>query len=162
LKMVARGPGASAEELARFRAEAAAVARLQHPNIVQIFDVGDQAGRPYLALELVDGGNLAQAIAGQPQRADLAAQCLEILAPGIIHRDLKPANILLNTELTAEDAESAERQYQRKEFHQASATSPFFSALSASSAVNSLLKITDFGVAKRLDSQTGLTPSQAI
>src|SRR5262249_49977736 len=59
LKMIKAQEGASEGELLRFRSEAEAVARLQHPNIVQIYDVGEQEGRPYLVLEFVDGGNLA-------------------------------------------------------------------------------------------------------
>src|SRR5262249_12024516 len=56
LKMVLAGAHARPEDLARFRAEAEVVAQLQHPNIVQIFEIGEQSGRPYLALELVTGG----------------------------------------------------------------------------------------------------------
>ncbi len=94
---------AGEKELARFRAEADVIARLQHPNIVQIYDVGDVAGRPYFALEYVAGGSLAQHLNGTPQSARLAAQFVEVLARavqaahanGVVHRDLKPANILL-------------------------------------------------------------------
>jgi serine/threonine-protein kinase len=77
---------------------------LQHPAIVQIYEVGQQRGQPYLALEYVDGGSLAQQLAGTPQPARQAAQLLETLARamhhahqrGIIHRDLTPANVLLS------------------------------------------------------------------
>src|SRR3954453_8175135 len=101
--MVLTGGGAGPKELARFRAEAAAIARLHHPNIVQIYDVGEAAGRPYFALEFVAGGSLAEQLQGTPQPARLAAQLVETLARaihaahanGVIHRDLKPANILL-------------------------------------------------------------------
>jgi serine/threonine protein kinase/tetratricopeptide (TPR) repeat protein len=93
------GPAA----LARFRAEAQAVARLQHANIVQIFEVADHDGRPYLVLEYVDGGSLAQRLDGTPVPAADAATLVEMLARavdyahrrGVVHRDLKPANILL-------------------------------------------------------------------
>ena len=79
------------------------IARLQHPNIVQIYDVGEAAGRPYFVLEFVAGGSLAQYLQGTPQPARPAAQMVETLARavhaahanGVIHRDLKPANILL-------------------------------------------------------------------
>ena len=103
LKMVLTGTRASPKDLARFRAEAAAIARLQHPNIVQIYDVGEAAGRPYFVLEFVAGGSLAQYLQGKPQPVRPAAQMIETLARavhaahanGVIHRDLKPANILL-------------------------------------------------------------------
>jgi serine/threonine protein kinase len=103
LKMVLAGNHTRRKELARFRAEAAVIARLQHPNIVQIHDVGEAAGRPYFALEFVAGGSLAQHLQGTPQPARPAAQLVETLARavhaahanGVIHRDLKPANILL-------------------------------------------------------------------
>ena len=64
---------AGKNELARFRAEADIIARLQHPNIVQIYDVGEVAGRPFFALEYVAGGSLAQHLDGTPQSARQAA-----------------------------------------------------------------------------------------
>jgi serine/threonine protein kinase len=105
LKMFQNWAGAGEKELSRFRAEANVIARLQHPNIVQIYDVGDVAGRPYFVLEYVDGGNLAQHLNGTPQSIRLASQFVEVLAravqaahaSGIVHRDIKPANILLTT-----------------------------------------------------------------
>jgi hypothetical protein len=103
VKMILNGAQAGPKDLARFRAEAAAIARLQHPNIVQIYDVGEAAGRPYFVLEFVAGGSLAQHLRGTPQPVRPAAQLVETLAravhaahaSGVIHRDLKPANILL-------------------------------------------------------------------
>jgi eukaryotic-like serine/threonine-protein kinase len=103
LKMLQNWTRAGEKGLARFRAEADVIARLQHPNIVQIYDVGDVAGRPYFVLEYVAGGSLAQYLNGTPQSARLAAQFVEVLARavqaahanGVVHRDLKPANILL-------------------------------------------------------------------
>lgn len=103
LKMLENWAHAGEKELTRFRAEADVIARLQHPNIVQIYDVGEIAGRPYFALEYVAGGSLAQHLHGTPQPALPAAQFVEVLARavqaahagGIVHRDLKPANILL-------------------------------------------------------------------
>src|SRR6185436_17114782 len=105
LKMVLNGAHAGPKELARFRAEAAAIARLQHPNIVQIYEVGEAAGRPYFALEYVAGGSLAQHLHHTLQPLRPAAQLVETLAravhaahaSGVIHRDLKPANILLSS-----------------------------------------------------------------
>jgi transcription-repair coupling factor (superfamily II helicase) len=103
LKMILAGPHADERERARFRAEADVVARLQHPHIVQVFDVGEQDGRPWLALEFIDGGTLAKRLGGAPLPARTAAQLTETLARavsyahghGIVHRDLKPGNILL-------------------------------------------------------------------
>jgi WD40 repeat protein/tRNA A-37 threonylcarbamoyl transferase component Bud32 len=105
LKMLRAGSLAPRETLTRFRIEAEAVARLQHPHIVQIYEVGEHAGRPYLALEYVEGGSLAERLVGSPLPAQQVAALLEVLARsmdyaharGIVHRDLKPGNILLQT-----------------------------------------------------------------
>ncbi|MCK9388602.1 MAG: HDOD domain-containing protein [Sulfuritalea sp.] len=88
-------------------AEARAVSRLRHPNLVPIFDVGEEDGDPYLVFELVDGPNLAELIAregriGPARTADLMRQVIDALAmahaAGIIHRDLKPSNILIDSQ----------------------------------------------------------------
>src|SRR5262245_39779576 len=94
LKMILAGAHASSEEKERFRIEAEAVAQLQHQNIVQIFEVGEQDGKPYFSLEYVDGGSLAKKLTGQPFSADVAARLVQQLADamslaherGIIHR----------------------------------------------------------------------------
>jgi hypothetical protein len=106
LKTVRAGARASPEELARFQREAEAVARLRHPHIVQVFDVGAAGGRPYLVLEYVEGGNLARRLAGTPLSARAAAELAQTLARAvehahgqhILHRDLKPANVLLTAD----------------------------------------------------------------
>src|SRR5262249_13923192 len=80
-----------------------AASRLHHPHVVTVYDVGEQDGRPYLTMEWVDGGSLAEALNGRPQPARQAAQWASALAravehvhrAGIGHRDLKPANILV-------------------------------------------------------------------
>ena len=103
LKMVLAGAHASPQQLARFDQEARSVARLQHPNIVQIYEIGEQQGLPYFSLEFVDGGTLEKLIGRHPQPPRTAAELVETLAramhfaheQNIIHRDLKPANILL-------------------------------------------------------------------
>ena len=108
LKMILAGAHASAEQMARFRAEAEAVAKLQHPNIVQVYDVGELDGNPFLALEFVDGGSLEDRLKGQPMPPLQAAMLVEPLARAahaahllsIVHRDLKPANILLTSDGT--------------------------------------------------------------
>src|SRR5262245_31105179 len=87
----------------RFRREAQATARLHHPNIVQIFEVGEHDGQPFLALEFIDGPSLAERLREGPQPPRQAAALLETLAramhhahqQGVVHRDLKPANVLL-------------------------------------------------------------------
>ncbi len=131
LKMVLAGGHAGPRELARFRIEAEAVARLQHPNIVQIHEVGEADGHPYCALEFVEGGNLAGKI-GKPLPARKAAELVEALARAmqlahsrnVVHRDLKPANILL--------------------------------------AADGTPKITDFGLARQLDSDSGETQAGTV
>jgi tetratricopeptide (TPR) repeat protein/tRNA A-37 threonylcarbamoyl transferase component Bud32 len=108
LKMLLAGSYASAAELARFRREAEAVAALTHPNIVQVYDVGELEGRPYYTMEFVRGGTLAEKLEGAPQPAVKSATMLAMLAEathsahqqGIVHRDLKPGNVLLTADAT--------------------------------------------------------------
>src|SRR5262249_16719101 len=103
LKMVLAGSHAGPRQLERFYIEAEAVARLQHPNIVQIYEVGEDNGLPFFSLEFVDGAALDKKIGGKPQPVREAAQLTATLAramhfahgQGILHRDLKPANVLL-------------------------------------------------------------------
>ncbi|MGF1582155.1 MAG: protein kinase [Gemmataceae bacterium] len=105
LKVILAGDHAGPHQTARFRAEAEAVAKLHHPNIVQIYGFGEHNGIPYFSLEFVDGGNLAQKVRGIPQPPQEAAELIECLAraihtahlEGLVHRDLKPANILLTS-----------------------------------------------------------------
>lgn len=103
IKMVLAGNHADREQLRRFIVEAKAVAHLQHSNIVQVFDIGENDGLPFFSLEFVDGPSLAKRLERLPQSPEAAARMTEILARtmfyahenGVLHRDLKPSNILL-------------------------------------------------------------------
>jgi hypothetical protein len=144
LKMVLAGAHGGEEERARFRIEVEATARLQHPNIVPIYEVGECDGCPYFSMELLDT-TLAQQLDGTPWDAATAAELVITLAEamqhaherGIIHRDLKPANILLRI---ADCRLPIERQAD---------------TLSEQSAIrnpeSAIPKISDFGLAKRID-----------
>src|SRR6185436_15268559 len=106
LKMLVCGELAGSDELFGLLREAQAVAALKHANIVQVYDVGDLDGLPYFTMEFLEGGSLAQKLAGVPQPARDAASMLVLLAravaaahkEGIVHRDLKPSNILLTSD----------------------------------------------------------------
>jgi serine/threonine protein kinase len=132
VKVIRSGAEAGPKELARFRREAEALGDVPHPNIVQIFEIGEYEGQPFIALEYVEGGSLARKLNGSPWRARRAAALVETLArtmhtahqAGLVHRDLKPANVLLKADGTP--------------------------------------KISDFGLVKRLDDQLSLTASEAI
>jgi hypothetical protein len=150
LKMLLAGRHAAASERARFKAEVEAIARLQHPNLVQVFEVGEYDGHPFFSMEYLDGGNLEDRIGARPQPARQAAQLVEVLAcaihaaheRGVIHRDLKPANVLL----VRSDARHG--------------VPP--SSVGADASGHFQPKISDFGLAKRLDVSSGPTLSQHV
>jgi lipoprotein NlpI len=106
LKMILPDARGGQETLDRFKAEAESVARLNHPNIVQIFEVGEHAGVPYFSLEYCPSGSLDRKLAGTPMRPEEAAALVDTLAraieaahaAGVVHRDLKPANVLLDAD----------------------------------------------------------------
>jgi serine/threonine protein kinase len=156
LKVVLAGGHADPQELARFRAEAEAVARLQHPNVVQIYEVGEHDGLPFLALEFCAGGSLAQRLAGTPLPPRAAAELAQTLAramhsahtQGVVHRDLKPANILLRRKSENPNPKSEQGPSDVSDFgFRISDFEP---------------KVTDFGLAKRLDGSHGLTQTGQV
>ncbi len=142
LKVIRDGALAGLPEQARFRLEAEAAARMRHPNVVEIYEFGEHAGRLYFAMELVEGGSLDRHLAGRPQPAPQAAGLVRTLALAvahaheqkIVHRDLKPANILLARVGGGGD--------------------PAYSPTLTPESCLLFPKITDFGLAKRLDSQS--------
>jgi serine/threonine protein kinase len=132
LKMILAGEHADPDELARFRTEAEAIARLQHPHVIQVFEVSEHNGLPFFSLEFCLGGSLDKKLAGTPLPPQEAATLMEKLAEGVqaahearvLHRDLKPANVLL--------------------------------------AADGTPKVTDFGLAKKLDAQGVTLPGVVV
>lgn len=104
LKMMVRGSFATPDDLRRFRVEAESAAKLTHPHIVPVYEVGDRGGLPYFSMQLVEGETLAQRISRSPLSPREAAALLIPVCRGIahahrsgvLHRDLKPSNILLD------------------------------------------------------------------
>lgn len=104
LKMILQGPFAAADDMQRLRAEAEAAAGLNHPNIVDVYEVGEWEGRPYFSMKFIEGKTLAGRIAEGPIESRQAAELLlpitqaitEAHRHGVLHRDLKPANILID------------------------------------------------------------------
>jgi len=104
VKVLLRARFAGPEERERFQREARAAARLKHPGIVGIFDIGEDDGMPWFSMEHLPGKNLEQVVRDHPLAARDAAQCIRRVAEAVhhahdndvLHRDLKPSNILLD------------------------------------------------------------------
>ncbi len=160
VKLILAGELAGAKERGRFRREAEAAARLDHPHIARVYEVGDAAGRPYCAMEFVAGGPLAARMTGAPWPVAAAAKLVADLARaadhahqrGVVHRDIKPANVLLACDefgpMTDESGNTKT---------QAGADTPHPSSLIPHPS-SFRPKLVDFGLAKcLLDSDPGLT-----
>jgi serine/threonine protein kinase len=159
LKMVLAGEFASSTQELRFRLEAELSARMQHSNIVQVYEIGTYEGRPFLALEWVEGGSLANRLDDEPWPPGETAALLETLAraihrahsEGVVHRDLKPANVLL----AISDQQSAISGGQE--------TGPDRRTLKADRALlKAIPKITDFGLAQPAEGGMNLTQSSCL
>ncbi len=152
LKMILGGQFACADDLARFQAEARAAASLDHPGIVSIYEIGQCLGQPFFAMAFVEGPSLAEVLHSGPLAPQVATRLFrKIVAAvayahehGVIHRDLKPANVLMERSGVVSSGVVSGGQ-----------------GLSPLTTHHSLLtpKITDFGLAKRLDGESQLTVS---
>lgn len=173
LKMVLGGRHATAEQRARFRVEAEAAARLQHPGIVQVFEVGEHEGTPYLALEFVGGCNLAEASQRKPWPVPEAAALLRALAQavehaherGVVHRDLKPANVLLRRKSECRMPKSETNSNPQKENKEGAVVGDWSFGSTSDFALRISdfePKVTDFGLAKQLDAADGQTKTAAV
>ena len=139
LKVVIADDHAGGDQLKRFRTETESIARLQHPGIVQIFEVGEYQGKPFFSLEYCPLGSLDAYLSGKPLPDNLAARMVLNLAHSIqaahnakvVHRDLKPANVLI----VNRESRTADRDSEK----------------SAQVLESKAFKITDFGLAKKLD-----------
>ena len=164
LKMVREAHLASDEDRARFQAEAEAAARLKHPNIVTVHEVGSIDGQAYLCMEFVEGWTLAQRVHAEgPLMPRDAATIVAAIArgvqhaheQGILHRDLKPSNVLLNVRRKVRDGEW--------NLPDLAARSGYSSSTELHAAPSALLpKVTDFGLAKRIDGTESLTRTGAV
>jgi serine/threonine protein kinase len=144
LKVLLGGRHASETTRARFQAEVESIARLQHPNLIQVFEIGEHEGDTFFSMDYCSGGNLEERIEKSPLLARHAAELVAILARamhaaherGVIHRDLKPANVLLSVLTGNEDAWGIR-----------GVGTP---------------KITDFGLAKRMDVPSSQTRTEQV
>jgi serine/threonine protein kinase/tetratricopeptide (TPR) repeat protein len=167
LKMILSGAHAGDDERLRFQAEGEAVASLSHPHIVQVYEVGETPeGHSFFSLEFVAGGTLAERLRQGPLPPVEAAVLLEALARaiqyahdhGIVHRDLKPRNILL----AGEESSSATSRSTLKLGRDMNSGRGVTSGQTTGPPLATVPKISDFGLAKRLDADEELTHTGAI
>jgi serine/threonine-protein kinase len=145
LKCILAGRLASAEEVQRFRYEAELAAHLDHPHVVPIYEVGEQAGLPYFTMKFIEGGSLAQHAPRFRHDPTAAARLVATVARavhhahqrGLLHRDLKPGNVLLCRKTRA-GAGDRDLGFEPGDFEP---------------------MLVDFGMARRLDGGLGLTAS---
>lgn len=157
VKVLSAGQMASREVVQRFRQEAQTIASLQHPHIVQIHEVGEFDGQPYLTLEYVDGGTLHAYLQHRPLAPLVAAELAELLARtmeyahsmGVVHRDLKPANVLLQLTDGSDSREASSGVRRRDEQHELASAN--------AGGLPFRPKIADFGLAKLVDMASDLT-----
>jgi WD40 repeat protein len=160
IKMIRSAAYASQADVERFLAEARAKARLQHPGIVPIYEVGEQEGLPFLVMALVEGCSLHERLTDGPLPVGEATRLVRQVAEaihhahtrGVLHRDLKPQNILLQLDVGAQQF-SAEGS--RRDAYRAGVADSHRSAVAAAP------KVSDFGLA-RLVGQDGLTVTGEI
>ncbi len=191
LKMVREAHLATDEDRVRFRTEAEAAARLKHPNIVTVYEIGTVAGQAYLCMEYVGGQTLAQKIAiDGPLPPREAARLVAVIAravdhahaEGILHRDLKPSNILLSATIghpvesrpvvkLKEETKGEESEAERRRIPPRSSATSDFPTLRLYESESSQdfstpdltnPKVTDFGLAKKIDSTASLTRTGAV
>jgi serine/threonine protein kinase/formylglycine-generating enzyme required for sulfatase activity len=165
LKMIRAGVSASGQDVQRFLSEARAAARLDHPHIVPLFEIGAADGLPYFVMALVDGGSLQQRVAAGPLPAEAAAALLRPIAEavhhahehGVIHRDLKPHNILLSHESQATGSVTTVANLP----FAATAPGSTGSATATRMAALPVPKVTDFGLAY-IAGQEGMTATGEV
>jgi serine/threonine protein kinase len=165
LKRLRAGATADMEDLARFHREALAVARLQHPHIVQVHETGERDGLPFFVMEFVGGGSLTERLAEGPLPPRAAAELVETLSramhyahrQGVVHRDLKPANVLLAPAFGGGKGTIPLPQLEAGASGGSKAAAPRPKA-----GANWVPKITDFGLAKHVDVSAGNTQTGTI
>jgi eukaryotic-like serine/threonine-protein kinase len=167
LKRIHSGEFASDEEVKRFHIEAEAAAKLDHPGIVPIFEVGEHNSEHFLSMGFVEGTDLNELLKNGPLPPHDAAALIQKVAiamqyaheHGIVHRDIKPANILLSR------SNKTSRTYQNSE-HSTPQPPPFPNGRSLTNAQLSTFlsqpRITDFGLAKNISADTGMTVTGQI
>jgi WD40 repeat protein/serine/threonine protein kinase len=185
LKMIRAGELASPETITRFRAESRTLAQLQHPNLVQVFEVGEDQKRMFLAFEFVEGGSLDKRLNGVPQLPKPSAKLVRSLAHAtqyahtrsIIHRDLKPANVLLEVPTRLDSTqtldENATPRFFKKKAEPVGSSWEKETSLKISQTTTTPTssgaivdfgepKITDFGLAKHLEEDSSQTRTGMI